>query len=312
MNAPDVSVIVVTYQSSAHVRRALESARLAASTGGMSLEVIVADNASTDGTLDVVESVDPTARLIRRTVNDGFGVANNDAFAIARGGTWVLLNPDAELSEGALRSLREFLDAHPRAGVAAPSIAGPGRVESAGMRPGLRSMAAHLLLLNRLAARMLGPNSLSPWLGFAIPRGSREPRRVEWASAAAVALRPEAVRAVGGFDPAIFLYGEDIDLCERLATAGWESWLVPSARASHLIAGSQGRVSSGWIDGLDRLYGRRAGRLRLVAFDLLLAVGLGLRAAVGSRSDPEARLQRQRMAEASRRARSLALAALTS
>jgi GT2 family glycosyltransferase len=310
----DLSIIIVTYNSADHVERAVRSARRAADASGLMVETIVIDNASVDGSVDLVAATDPTARVIRRTDNAGFGIANNEAVAVATGSSLMLLNPDAELAVGALGRLHAFLAEHPAVAAAAPSIGGPGTVESAGMLPGLRSMVAHFFLFNRIAARLVPANRLSPWLGFSMPRGGSAPRRVEWASAAAVLVRGSAFREVGGFDPAIFMYGEDIELGERFAQAGWEVWLVPDARAHHLIAGSQGRISTTWIDALDGFYGRSAGRARRVLFDLVLSAGLALRGwrPLGRDPDAEVLLQRRRMRASARRAAALAIRAARS
>jgi GT2 family glycosyltransferase len=272
---PLISLVTVTYQSAAEVQGALDSARTAAAAAGHPLELIVVDNASTDGSADVAASAAPDATVVRNTDNRGFGVASNQAFELARGELLLLLNPDARLEPAALGTLVAWLAAEPGAALAAPSIVGPGTVESAGMAPGIRSFAGHYLLVNRI----LPGGGRGPWRGFALPRQrGPQPVEVDWASAAAVLLRTEAVRAVGGFDPTIFLYGEDIELCGRLRRAGWTLWLVPAARAHHRIGGSQAVVSTRWVDGLHRLYARRSGRLRLATFDTILALGLAARA----------------------------------
>jgi len=305
-----ISVIVVTFQSRHLVVAALSSAVAAAEASGLGYELIVVDNASADGTADAVADAFREATVIRNPTNRGFGQANNQAFEIARGDYLLLLNPDAELERISVSRLVGFLRETPGAVGAAPTILGPGRSESCGMLPGLRSMLGHYFFINRVVSFSV----TSPWRGFAIPRWrSRGPVMVGWASAAVLLLRAEGVRAVGGFDESMFLYGEDIELCERLGKQG-TLWLVPEASAHHLIAGSQDRVTTRWIDALDRLYARRAGRFRLAAFDLVMAVGLAFRAlfAVAGSKDPEQALHRRRMAASARRCFVLALLAVGS
>jgi N-acetylglucosaminyl-diphospho-decaprenol L-rhamnosyltransferase len=274
-----VSLVTVTYNSGDLVRHSIESAVAAARRAGVELEVVVVDNASADGSPDIVRAAHPAARVVRNEANVGFGAANNQAFELASGSTWLLLNPDAALEPDALAELLRFLRANPRAGAAAPSIGARAGAESAGMSPGIRSATGHFLFVNRLLPDDRG----GAWRGFQLHRrGGVRPRRVDWASAAVLALRPEAVRSVGGFDSSFFLYGEDVDLGERLNSAGWQVWLVPSARASHLIAGSQGGISTGWLDGIHELYARRANRFETLVFDLVIALGLSLRAAAAS------------------------------
>jgi GT2 family glycosyltransferase len=122
----------------------------------------------------------------------------------------------------------------------------------------------------------------------------------------ALLLRRSAVRQVGGFDSSIFLYGEDIDLGQRLREAGWTLWLLPEARATHLIAASQGGVSTQWIDALHRLYAQRAPRAQLFVYDSVLALGLALRAlSAGLRRSEKRDLHARRMRASARRATDL-------
>jgi GT2 family glycosyltransferase len=171
------------------------------------------------------------------------------------------------------------------------------------MLPGTASAIGHFLFLNRLLPGDRG----GAWRGFQLTRRpGLGPRRVEWASAAALLLRPAAIRQVGGFDPTIFMYGEDVELGERLARAGWQMWLVPAAHAWHTIASSQSGVSTRWIDSLHDAMARRSGRIRLTFFDFVLGVSLLTRAAATRGRRPEARLHRRRMKASGGRALRLA------
>lgn len=298
-----LTVITVTYNSASLVVDALTSAQEAAPAAGVAVEIVVVDNASTDQSVEVVRGRFPEARVVVNDTNVGFARANNQAFQVAQGDVWILLNPDASLAPGALVPLLDFLATHPGAGAVAPAIATAwsGGPESGGMAPGLRSMAGHFLLLNRLLPGDRG----GPWRGVMLQRRHwLGPRRVEWLGGAALALRPEAVRDVDGFAPRFFLYGEDIDLGERLGRAGWELWIVPAARATHLIAGSQGRLSARWVDAGHDHYASTAPAGRVVVYDCLIAIGLSGRALVWSildRSD-EGRIHARTMLMSSRTA----------
>jgi len=288
----DVSVVIVTYNSARDVGDALKSAYAAGGEAGLGLEVIVVDNASSDGTLDAIATGFPSARVIANTENVGFGRANNQAFEVAAGRHVLLLNPDARLDRGALGELVARISKLAAGGVA-PSIGDRG-AESCGMAPGIRSMIGHFLFVNRLLVGDTG----GAWRGFQLARrrGS-SPRHVEWASAAVLLLDTTAIQAVGGFDPSFFMYGEDVDLGMRLTHAGRPLWLVPSARATHSIAASQGGVSTRWVDSLRALYARQHRGVRLLVFDAVVAVGLALRAGAtsaraGGRGDVHARRMR--------------------
>jgi len=294
-----ITAIVVTYNSADDVGAALLSIRESAERARVRLETVVIDNASIDATVSVVREVNPSARIIENAVNVGFGAANNQGFEAAEGEYWLLLNPDATLDGRALSELVAFLDRHPDAAAVGPSVesAGAGAAESAGMAPSLRSIAGHFLFLNRLLPGDLG----GPYRGLQLHRraGSRSARRVEWLGAMAVLLRPVAIRHVGGFDARIFMYGEDVDLGVRLHAAGWSLWLLPTARARHLVAASQGGVSTRWVDAVHGHYARRAGPLRVVAFDAILAVGLGIRALASTSSGSDGRQLHRRRVRAS-------------
>jgi N-acetylglucosaminyl-diphospho-decaprenol L-rhamnosyltransferase len=296
---PDLSVITVTYQNQDQVLDALSSAASAAAELGLVAEMIVVDNASTDGSADAVAAAH-SATVIRNAQNVGFGRANNQAFEVARGKRWLLLNPDARIDARSLNGLMTVLDDDPTAAAVAPSLVSPGRdAESAGMHPSVASAIGHFWFVNRIP----GIGSRGPLAGFQLrASGSPLPVRVDWASAAVLLLRPGAIRAVGGFDPSIFMYGEDVDLGRRLRSARWDIVLVPAAKARHGIAVGRG-VSTEWLAALHRLVHEERGRPHAIAFDAVAATGLGLRALVeGFRGKPAGRLQRARMAAAARRA----------
>ncbi len=293
---PDISIISVTFNSRDQILAALRSASAAASEVSLSHEVIVVDNASTDGTPEVVERSVPQAILLRSARNIGFGAANNLAFERAAGDRWLLLNPDARIDAACLRRLWATLAARPDVAAVAPSTAARlARIEDGGMLPGLRSIAGHFLFVNRVLPADHGGR----WRGLFVQRRGSLVRELEWIGAAVMLARPEAIRAVGGFDPSIFLYGEDIDLGSRLGQAGWRLLLDPLARATHAIAGSQGGVSAGWVDGTLIVYGRAASRQRQLLAAGMMGLGLAARVVAGDRRDS---LHRRRMRTAALRA----------
>lgn len=308
-----VSLIVVTYRSAALAPDAVESVMRSAGHAGLDVELIVVDNASDDGSAEVMAARFPGATVIRNGSNVGFGRACNQGFAVARGDWWLLLNPDARTAQDALGHLVLFATAHPSAAAVAPRLVGAGadEAESAGMQPGVRAALGHFLFLNRLLPGDRG----GPWRGFQLHR--REglgPRRVEWASAGALLLRPAAIRQVGGFDESFFLYAEDVDLGRRLALAGWQVWLVPAALAEHGVAASSGGVTDRWMVALHDYHARHASRVGLAAFDAIAGLGLAFRALVAStllRGRPGGAVHAARMRVASAAALRASLRALS-
>jgi N-acetylglucosaminyl-diphospho-decaprenol L-rhamnosyltransferase len=274
----NVTAIVVTWQSRGDIEGVLASIDAAFAAQGIAGSILVVDNASTDDTVAWLRANRPDVAVIEAPENEGFGRANNRAFEVAVGDVWLLVNPDARLGSDTIIGLIDGLRHEPRIGAVAARLSAPGEAESAGMLPSARSGAGHFLFLNRLLPGGRG----GPWRGVQLRR--QPPGRlvaVEWASAAVLALRPAAVRAIGGFDPTIFLYGEDVDFGARLGFAGWGIRLATDAVASHAIGGSSDPRSTRWLDGFDDAM-VRAGRSRpsRMGFFATAAIGLLIRAAI--------------------------------
>src|SRR5205823_5664838 len=179
-------------------------------------EVLVLDNASDDGSAEIARSRGDSLRLIaldRRT-----GKAENDSTLLreARGEYCLLLNEDAELLPGAPTALLEALETNPRAGAAASQLLDPGGAEQpcAWRLPGVGTALAGALFLHR-------------WL--TVQHGGV----VGWAQSSAMLVRRAAAAEIGFLDPQFFVYSDETDFCKRLADAGWQTLLVPQARATH-------------------------------------------------------------------------------
>lgn len=229
MNAPDLTVVVVAYRSAPHLPACLESA--AASSDGLAQETIVVDNASGDGTPDLVRAQAPEARLIVNESNRGFAAAVNQAARMARGRHVLLLNPDARPLPGCIARLASELDTRPEVALAGPQLVGPdgGLQPSAWPAPGLLSLAYDALLLHNLMPRSRLRLVNAP---------GREPVDVECLSGACLLVRRSAFEALGGLDERFFIYYEDTDLAVRARAAGYRVRLVPAAQAVHLVGGS--------------------------------------------------------------------------
>jgi GT2 family glycosyltransferase len=197
------------------------------------LEIIVIDNASDDGTPDMVSRDFPSVQLVANSENMGFARANNIGLKRAQGRYWMLLNPDTEVLPDApnpFRLLVEFMDQHTRAGVCGASLFYPDgtRQHSAFRFPGLAQVYMDLYPVNwRLRE--------SSWNGrypFALyDRG--EPFQIDHPLGATLLVRPEATEQVGLLDEDYFIYAEEVDWCMRMKRAGWQVWCVPQARVVH-------------------------------------------------------------------------------
>ncbi|AAU92264.1 glycosyl transferase, group 2 family [Methylococcus capsulatus str. Bath] len=229
MNPPDISVLIVSFNTRDLLRRCLASLRDQA--GGTGIETIVVDNASRDGSADMVEAEFPDVRLIRSPVNLGFGNANNLAFTQSRGRYLVLLNSDACLAPGLLDAASKRMDACPDVGMAGGRLVGPegGWQPSARMFP---SLLNEFLVLSGLAHRY--PKSR---LFGRFDRTWADPSEeagVDWVPGAFAILRRDLIDRIGFFDPRFFLYYEEVDLCRRIRAAGCKIMYWPELVITHL------------------------------------------------------------------------------
>jgi N-acetylglucosaminyl-diphospho-decaprenol L-rhamnosyltransferase len=227
--APEATIVLVTFNSADHVLACLQG--LAAAADGLSFQVVVADNASRDETVERIEQSFPEHELLRLPGNLGFARAVNLAAARAMAPRVLLLNPDAVMQPGSLRLLVEALDAFPEAAAVGPLLVnsdGSFQV-SARRSPSLARLAFDSFMLYLLLPRKLR-RTWQP--------AQSEPHVVECLSGACLLMRRRCFEELGGLDERFFLYGEDVDLCLRAVRAGHELRLVPSARVVHAIGGS--------------------------------------------------------------------------
>jgi GT2 family glycosyltransferase len=221
---PDLSVIVLNWNTRNLLAQCLRSLQLQES-GLSQLEVIVVDNGSTDGSLGLVRTSFPHVRVIANSANRGFSEANNQGIQAATGRYVLLLNSDTVVMEGALGALVTYADNHPGVGVVGPKLLNPdGTLQPSGGRlPTPASITLELLLLDRLRER---PR-------YGTRRDYSHPADVDEVSGAAMLIRHEVIRQIGGLDEKFTFGYEDVDFCLRARHAGWRIHYVPEARIVH-------------------------------------------------------------------------------
>ncbi len=253
--SPDLAVVVVSWNVRELLGACLASVYQSLERSNLAGEVWVVDNASTDGSAEMVRTEFPQARLIVNETNVGFAAANNQAlremgYGIGDRGYSpipyplppryiLLLNPDTVVVGDALATMVRFLDENPSVGVAGAKLVHPdGRLQhSAFAFPTLAQAFLdffplhHRLLESRLNGRY--PRRL-------YERG--EPFPIDHPLGAALMARGEAIREVGLLDERFFIYCEEIDWCMRMKKAGWEVYCVPRAEIVHHVAQSTGQV----------------------------------------------------------------------
>lgn len=219
------TALIVNYNGERWIDRCLNSVPVSPE-----LEVIVVDNDSTDGSLELVRERHPEVRILPLGENLGFGAANNRGEELARGERLLLLNPDAWLDPGALGALQEALDRSGRLGAVAP------RLRDESDRPEF-SWYPECGVLGE-AIQIWRNGRSAPWVHGALESVLRLLTGPGWLTAACLLVRREAFRQVGGFDEDYFLYFEDVDLCRRMTRAGWS--LAKEDRAGAVHVGSVG------------------------------------------------------------------------
>ena len=225
---PEVTLVIVSYNTRELTLQAVAAARQAAA--GLDAVVLVADNGSTDGTERAVRSTFPCVEMLGNPDNPGYGMAINRAAAGRPIPYLCALNADVFLRPDSLVTLWRFLAAHPECCMVGPSLAGPDGTPQASCKrfPTLGFALGELFAIHALLPR-------NRWVRR-FYYGDRElsaPAQVETVSGAAMFIRGEAFRRVGGFDEGFRMYFEETDLCRRLRDAGFAIAFCPEARAVH-------------------------------------------------------------------------------
>jgi GT2 family glycosyltransferase len=278
MTPLQLSIIIVNWNVRDLIRSCLRSIPREMLLRPSDYEVIVLDNASHDGSVAMLRAEFPDLALIESPVNLGFGAGCNRAFARARGRFVLLLNPDTELIDHVIDGLLAVMQAHPRAAIVAPRLVHADRSfqrASGGALPTLANVAWNYLFLGPLLPKRLAPPAL---FMTGDPPGLRA---VEWVSGASMLIRREAV-GESIFDESFFMFGEDMDVCDRVRSQGWQVLYS----APHSIVHHHGKsfdqqpaadIRASAHLGPRRVFAKRHGRLALRTYDAILLTGFAIR-----------------------------------
>jgi len=228
-----ISVIVVSWNARGFLRDCLNSVL---QTGASVLkEIIVVDNASNDGSPEMVVKEFPEVKLVQSNENLGFARANNLGTRYASGSMLALVNSDVIVRPGCLQNLSAFLESRPDVGLVGPKIFGTdGHLQyTCGQLPTVWNTTCRYLALDRVLSRW------SLFSGFQMRHWNYNNRaEVGMLGGCFLLARRTAVDEVGGLDERFFFYGEDVDWCKRFWDAGWKVVFVPEAAATHFGGGS--------------------------------------------------------------------------
>lgn len=271
---PDLSVIVVTHNGREMALRTLRSAH--AASGSASVEWLVVDAGSTDGTPGAIERDLDRVRVFRRD-NRGFAASNNVGLDAARGRYVLLLNPDVEILSGTLGELVAAMDARPRLGLA--SVVQRGT--DGDLQPSIRRFPSPLRSLGEALFAAHWP-ALRSWQELETRRARYEREGdADWLVGAFLIARHEAVQAVGPMDERFFLYSEEIDWCFRFWQAGWPVAHLPLMAVTHHSGGrSRGDLMAQLSHSRLLFAAKHYGPARRAGIRAALALGHAIRIAV--------------------------------
>lgn len=252
---PPLDVVIVSYRCEELLRDCLESLREHPPRRPMTVRVV--DNASDDGTAEMVAREFGDVTLTASDRNLGFSVANNIAIRAGEAPYALVLNPDTRITPGALEHLCALLDERSEIGIVGPRLErDDGSFDHAAKRsfPTPLGALGHFLRVGRRAA---APPRLSQYRATQV--GEHEAGEVDAVNGAFMLMRRAALERVGLFDEGYWMYMEDLDLCYRFAEAGWITWYEPSVTVIHAKAGTSGehrrlRLNYAFHYGMGRFY----------------------------------------------------------
>jgi hypothetical protein len=239
-----LSVVIVNWNARADLVRCLRSLEEHPPPGEW--EVILVDNASTDGSAEAAQAVLPSVRIIVNEDNRGLAAANNQGIAASTGACVLISNPDVIYGPGAIAELCGVLERHPRAAIAVPQLlrSNGQRQTSAGNLPTLREAA----LGGLRSRRKPSPTAGYWWDGWA----HDEERQIGHGAEASYLVRRTAIDDVGPQDERFSLDWEGIEWSARMGDRGWEIWFAPGAVVEHVGGASIRQAQLRWVAASNR------------------------------------------------------------
>ncbi len=276
-----MSIIIVNWNAGHLLKDCLES--IYRNIKKINCEIFVVDNASTDGSLEMVRKEFPQVKLVENKSNLGFAKANNQAISKSGGMYILLLNPDTIVQKHAFQNMLEFMNTHPEAGVVGSKVLyADGSLQlSCGHFPSLQTEFFHSTLLEEIFSKspFIGNFRMSNWDHNSV-------REVDWVSGSCLLVRKAVITDIGLLDEAIFMYAEDIDWCYRIRNAAWKIYYLPQSKIIHLesqIASTNlsNKLRNGYR-GLYYFFDKYYGKKVAILFKVLVANGMMLRMTIRS------------------------------
>ncbi len=270
-------MVIVSYRCRELLRDCLDSLRRHPPDRPM--RVLVIDNASGDGSAEMVRTDYPEVELHASERNLGFAAATNLGIRAGSAPQVLVLNPDTRVQEGALETMLALMDSHPEVAVAGCRLVlEDGSLDHASKR----SFPTPLSALGHFSGVARHPGAPAALTAYRAPGVDSGP--VDAVNGAFMLIRRRALSQVGGFDEGYWMYMEDLDLCYRLAQAGWTTWYEPAATVVHVKAGTTGahrslRLNWAFHRGMYRFYRRHYAPQRSLPVNLAVYLGIALKLA---------------------------------
>ncbi|MFN2243251.1 MAG: glycosyltransferase family 2 protein, partial [Anaerolineae bacterium] len=235
----DLSIVIVSWNVRDLLRSCLQSILTEAHSGpegealrieDWTVEILVVDNASTDGSAEIVRQQFPQVHLIANKENRGFTAANNQGLARSQGRYLLLLNPDTETVGDALVTMLRYVEANAEVGALGPKLVNPdGSIQSSRRR--FPTFATALVESTVMQEWWQDNRVLRRYYMADTPDNAIQ--RVDWVVGACLLVRRQTYEQVGGLDEGFFMYSEELDWCRRIKAAGWEIVYLPTAAVIH-------------------------------------------------------------------------------
>lgn len=229
--AMELSIIILNYKTAGLVKHCIKNAQESLAGSGIEYEILLVDNGSHDGCLQMAADLYPSVRCIQTGKNLGFAAGNNAGIRAAAGKYYLILTPDVTVRPGAVARLVEFMRAHPDCGLAGPRLVNPDGTFQISCRT---FQTPKMILLRRtplvLFKRMRAELDRHLMADF----DHAGTRQVDWVTGACMIVSRAAVERVGAFDERFFFYVEDMEWCRRMWMGGFSVYYVADAEMVHL------------------------------------------------------------------------------
>lgn len=226
----DITIGIITWKAKKLLKQLLDS--IQTNVNGVDHEVIVLDNQSADGTVEMIENDYPDIRLVKNPSNEGVAPARNKIFRLAKGKYIVILDVDTEVLPRSIETLLEAMEAHPDVAIGGPKLVyGDGRLQlSCRPFPTLLNIIIEGTFLKNWfpESNAVKDYTLEDW-------DHADMREIDWMYGACLIIRSESLKTIGFFDENFFYLYEDVDLCFRAKKLGFKVMYIPEATVIHFL-----------------------------------------------------------------------------